>query len=248
MAEIGRWGGHKFEVSAEVVRSFTGLTIKGSSETEDKTSSKQKYVSRKNGKPVEISLTAHLSAFLGCDVRAEALAFVDHARAGKTDYFYVGDAKLVTCQLMLTDASVEEVEISGGNTWTRADVKLTMKQCSKNDGSSGSGSSGSGGSKKASTKTTSTKTTTKTTSKTTASGLVSAVVGAISGVAKTVASGLSAAQQYISSTVKKVQSVSTAAKKTSATKKTTTTSKNCVITTKKITRVGGTPTIKLNTK
>lgn len=239
MAEIGRWGGHKFEVSAEVVRSFTGLTIKGSSETEDKTSSKQKYVSRKNGKPVEISLTAHLSAFLGCDVRAEALAFVDHARAGKTDYFYVGDAKLVTCQLMLTDASVEEVEISGGNTWTRADVKLTMKQCSKNDGSSGSGSSGSGGSKKAST---------KTTSKTTASGLVSAVVGAISGVAKTVASGLGAAQQYISSTVKKVQSVSTAAKKTSATKKTTTTSKNCVITTKKITRVGGTPTIKLNTK
>ena len=230
MAEIGRWGGHKFEMTPEVVRGFTGLTIKASSETQDKTSSSQKYVARKNGNPTEVSLTAHLNAFLGCDVRAEAMAFVSEASAGKKDYFYVGNAKLVTCQLMLTDASVEEVQISGGNIWTRADVKLTMKQCSKNDGSTSGGSS-SGGSKKASTKTSSAKTTTKTTTtakttttKASATTAVKAVVSAIGTVVSKVSSAVSSAKSYITSTVKKVQSVSTTAKKSSATKKAATTS------------------------
>lgn len=47
MAEIGSWNGHSFTVSPTLIRGFTGLTIKGSSETEDKTSNSQKYVSRK---------------------------------------------------------------------------------------------------------------------------------------------------------------------------------------------------------
>ena len=33
--EIARWNGHIFEVSSEVVRGFTGLSITGSTETED---------------------------------------------------------------------------------------------------------------------------------------------------------------------------------------------------------------------
>ena len=51
MPEVGKWNSHTFVVSPNVIRSFTGLTIKGSSETEDKESGNQKYVSRKNGKP-----------------------------------------------------------------------------------------------------------------------------------------------------------------------------------------------------
>ena len=137
MAEIGRWNGHKFEVSSSLIRSFTGLQIKGSSETEDKEDGNQKYVSRKKGKPVEVSFTIHLNARLGCDVRSEALKFIDEARAGSKDYFYVGSKKLVTCQLMLTDATVKEIGLINKGTWTQADVQVTMKQCSKNDGAPG---------------------------------------------------------------------------------------------------------------
>ncbi len=143
MGEIARWNGHKFEVSSNVIRSFTGLSIKGSSETKDKKSSNQKYVERKNGKPKEISLTANLHTQLGCDVKSEAMAFVDEATAGKKDYFYIGSKKLMTCSMMLTEASVDEIGITNSGAWTKADVKLTFKQCSKND--SDTSSSGGGG-------------------------------------------------------------------------------------------------------
>lgn len=138
--EIARWNGHIFEVSSEVVRGFTGLSITGSTETEDTESGGQKYVSRKNGKPKQITLTAVLNAQFGCSVKAEAMAFVDEATASEKDYFYIGGKKLMECSLMLVQADVSEVAIAPGGTWVRADVKLTLKQCSKNDGSAnGSG-------------------------------------------------------------------------------------------------------------
>ncbi|MBQ8507224.1 MAG: hypothetical protein IJ466_07345 [Clostridia bacterium] len=164
MAEIGRWNGHIFEVSASMVRSFSDLTIKAGCETEEKTSSKQKYVKRKAGNPTQLSLTIILVADLGCDVRSEADAFTEDARTGATDYFYVGSRKLVAAQLMLTDASVENIDISPSGFWSAATVKLTMKQAGKMDGDTGSssgsnsgsgksGSKGSSGSKKATVKT-----------------------------------------------------------------------------------------------
>ena len=100
-----------------------------------------------NAKPAEISLTVVLNALTGCDVRKEALAFVSEAKAGKQDYFYVGNAKLVTAKLMLTDATISDVEITNGGKWVNAKVQLTMKQSTKDNGSTSgsSGSSGSGG-------------------------------------------------------------------------------------------------------
>ena len=144
MTEHGRWNGHKFMVSSKLVRGFSDLQIKGSSEIEDKDNAGQKYVSRKNGKPTEISLTIHLNAYTGCSVRKEAMAFIEEAKDGKTDYFYVGNKKLATCQLMLTDATVKEIEIAHNGTWVKANVSLTMKQCSKNDGTTATVSSGGG--------------------------------------------------------------------------------------------------------
>ena len=129
----------------------------GGSETEDKTSGGDKYVSRKNGSPSEISIVAELNAFVGCDVRNEALKFVDDAHAGSKGYFYMGGKKLIPCQLMLTEAVVSETTIAPDGTWLTAKVKLTMKQCGNYSGSAGSTSSGSGGassSKKTSAKTT----------------------------------------------------------------------------------------------
>lgn len=139
MAEVGRWNGHTFTVSPDLIRGFTGLTIKGSSETEDKTSDKQKYVSRKNSKPAEVTIKVTLNQMLGCDVREEAIAFVRDAMEGQSDYFYIGSKKLIECKLMLVDAQVKDIFIPSGDNWLKADVQLTMKQCDKYGGISSEG-------------------------------------------------------------------------------------------------------------
>lgn len=157
---MGRWGLYTFEVTPGVIRSFSDLSIKGSSETEEKESGGEKYVARKSGKPSEVSLTVQLNAMLGCDVRAEAMCLVEEATIGRTAYFYVGSSKLFVTQMMLTEASVSKVVMIPDGTWLSADVKLTLRQCEKrvadvpqqsyDDG----GGAGSSGSKKATTKTT----------------------------------------------------------------------------------------------
>lgn len=150
--ETGRWNNHVFTVSPRLIRGFTGLAIKGSSETEDMQSGSQYHIARKAGKPAEVGLTVSLSALTGCRVREEAMALVNDARAGAHNYFYVGGKKLMTCQLMLTEANVENVVISPRGVWVSADVHLTLRQCGANDGGFGGGtpvnqqSGGSGGS------------------------------------------------------------------------------------------------------
>jgi len=163
--EIARWHNHKFKVDAKSIRGFTGLQIKGHTETEDKVGGNQKFVSRKNSKPTEISLTAILDARLGCDVKTEALQFVSDAYNGCVDWFYLGSSKLATYKLMLTDATVKDIVLSAKGKWIIANVALTLKQCTQKNGStagvverdsnddddsSGShgGGSGGGGSKK----------------------------------------------------------------------------------------------------
>lgn len=158
--ETGRWNGHKFTVSSKLIRGFDGLQIKGSNETEDKKKSGQLYVARKNGRPAEITMTVHLNAFTGCSVRKEALAFVSEAQKGKKDYFYIGTKKLVTYKLLLTDATVKEIQIAHNHTWTSADVQLTFKQTGTGGKSVNSKSSkNSSGSQKQSVRTSSTTTT-----------------------------------------------------------------------------------------
>lgn len=164
--ETGRWNGNKFTVSSKLIRGFDGLQIKGSNETEDKKKNGQLYSARKNGRPAEVSVTAHLNAFTGCNVRKEALAFVEQAQKGDKDYFYIGTKKLLPYKLMLTEATVKEVQIAPGHAWVSAQVQLTFRQTgtggkSVNSGGSGNGSGGSGslsGSSKVSVKTSSPKT------------------------------------------------------------------------------------------
>lgn len=146
MAEFANWNGHSFIVDARTIRSFTGLTITGSQETEDKTGDKQKYVAAKNSNPIEVAMTVELNAHLGCDVQAEAFSFVEDARSGKSGYFYMGGKKLVNCPLMLISAQISETVIIANAKWTRCKVALTLKQCDKYAGSSATGSSGTSGS------------------------------------------------------------------------------------------------------
>jgi len=209
MAEIGRWNGHTFEVSPTMILGFTGLTVKGSCETKDKTKSKQKYVTRKNGKPSEVNLTIVLHVNLGCDVRTEAMKFISDATAGAKDYFYVGNSKLLACKLMLVDASIKEATIGDGNNWIHAQVSLTMKQCDK--GGTSSSSSKKKTSKKKSTKKSSTKKKKTTKKKSTkSSGGVDAVTGAAPSVSKKNASTV---KKVVSTATKTIKKIVTAAKK-----------------------------------
>ena len=146
MAEIGSWNGFIFEVSPTRVRGFKGLTIRGGSETEEKVSGKYKYVERLNGSPTEVTIEVYLNAYLGCDVRDEAMAFVNAATEGEKNYFYVAGKKLLPVQLMLTGAEVTETEHAPTGEWVSCRINLTMKQCEKYPkGSSGSGGSSSSG-------------------------------------------------------------------------------------------------------
>ena len=150
---VGRWHGHKFIVSSSKVMSFIGLQLKGSSETEDLIKGSEKFVKYKNAKPKEVSFTIKLNAFLGCDVKKEAKALVKESEQGIMDYLYIGRRKVMSCKLMLTEASVKEMAFSAGMKWLWADVAVTFKQSSTNDGStdgkstssSGGGSGGGGG-------------------------------------------------------------------------------------------------------
>ena len=137
--QIGSWGNHTFEVNPVLIRSFTGLTIRGGAEVDEKTSNNQKYVRRKAGNAHELTVTVILSAYLGCDVREEAMAFVEDARNCEEGYFYIAGKKLLPEMLMLTEAQVSEVQLSPTGEMVHAQVQLTMKQSDKGD-AKGSGS------------------------------------------------------------------------------------------------------------
>lgn len=132
--ETGRWHGQTFSVGAGRIYSFQDLTVKGTSELD--TSAKEKpsgYVKRKGANPLEVTFKICLNAFGGYpDVRGTALSWVMWAGWGDKDYFYVGGKKLLPCMLMLTEASIKDVQVNHGNQWTRATVSVTMKQCEKN--------------------------------------------------------------------------------------------------------------------
>lgn len=137
--QIGSWGNHTFEVNPTLIRSFTGLTIRGGAEVDEKTSNNQKYVQRKSGNAHELTVTVILSAYLGCDVREEAMAFIEDARNCEEGYFYIAGRKLLPETLMLTEAQVSEVQLSPSGEMVHAQVQLTMQQSDKGD-AKGSGS------------------------------------------------------------------------------------------------------------
>ena len=216
MAEIGKWNRHTFIVSPTLIRSFNGLTLKGSSETGEKTSGSQKYVTRKSGAPLEVSLTVQLNAATGCDVRNEAKQFVADARSGAKDYFYIGGTKLLACKLMLTEASVTETEIAPGGKWVSCSVKLTMKQASKSSGSSGgkpASGKKSGGSKKSSVR----KKKTTTTSKISNAIVAGSALGAVTGIATALKKAVSNGIQDTKKRVQQARSASATSKQKSST-------------------------------
>lgn len=211
MAVIGQYGGWTFEIRANYMRPFKDFQIVSECETEDKTADAQKYVSAKNGKPIQITTTVMLNAYLGADVRGDAIGLIDAAQRSYQGYFYIQSKKLFPFMLMLTRASIKNFVLSPNGQWIACDIDLTLKQSSKDwingapassgGGSSGGGSSGGGssssGSKKASVKQKST--------------IASSVAKGVASVVSKVNSALKT-----TSTAKRVSSV---IKKTTAVKK-----------------------------
>lgn len=216
MAVIGQYGGWTFEIRANYMRPFKDFQIVSECETEDKTADAQKYVSAKNGKPIQITTTVTLNAYLGANVRGDAIGLIDAAQRSYQGYFYIQSKKLFPFMLMLTRASIKNFVLSPNGQWIACDIDLTLKQSSKDwingapasssgGGSSGGGSSGGGssssGSKKASVKQKST----------IASTIASSIAKGVASVVSKVNSALKT-----TSTAKRVSSV---IKKTTAVKK-----------------------------
>ena len=132
---VAKWKDHVFEISPTVIRGIDAISIKGASEIEEKQSGSQKYVSRKAGKPFDVSFTVLLNGHMGCDVRKEAMTFVREARKGEKGYLYMGGKKLVKTKLMLVEASIDEVAIVPGGQWAKCRVALSMRQTSKKNSS-----------------------------------------------------------------------------------------------------------------
>lgn len=147
MATIGKWKNHKFVVSADKIESFKNLQIKGGSNLKESKKKKKSVVKRENAKPLEVSLTVELNVLVGSDVRKSALVLVKESTKGAKGYMYIGGKKLMTCKLMLTDATLKNPEFSLSGKWTKAEVTLTLKQCTKGTVNV-SGGGGEGGKKK----------------------------------------------------------------------------------------------------
>lgn len=139
------WGDNRFFATANHVRSYKSLQITTSCATEDEENGGDKYVKKKNNGGYEVKFTAILDKRLGeSDVRKVALHLAEVARTGAKNYIYCSGSKLFTPQMMGTGASIKNIVVAPDGTWISCEVDLTLKQCSKGDGSTGS-SSGSGG-------------------------------------------------------------------------------------------------------
>lgn len=139
------WGDNRFFATANHVRSYKSLQITTSCATEDEENGGDKYVKKKKNGGYEVKFTAILDKRLGeSDVRKVALHLAEVARTGAKNYIYCSGSKLFTPQMMGTGASIKNIVAAPDGTWISCEVDLTLKQCSKGDGSTGS-SSGSGG-------------------------------------------------------------------------------------------------------
>lgn len=148
MGFMAKWGPIRFETVSNAALLFEDFKVSAESETEDKTASQQKYVSRKNGKAAEISMTILLSAAFGIDVKTATSVILNAAQKGETDWLYMGSEKLFPFKLMLTKAETESVEISASGFWTSAKMSVTFKQSTNEalfTSPAAGGSSGGGG-------------------------------------------------------------------------------------------------------
>ena len=145
-SDLISWGSSRFFVTPTWVRSYTGLQIATSTETEDEENGGEKYAKKKNDGGYEMKLTAILDKRLGeTDVQKEALRLAEYARTGIKSYVYCRGSKLFRPMMMGTGATIKNIVSAPNGTWISCEVDMTLKQCSKGGGSTDGGSGSSGG-------------------------------------------------------------------------------------------------------
>lgn len=134
MATIVWWNNFKMMVFHDQIFAVTGLSIKTSVKTEDKTAGSDAYVAVKNKGTIEITLEVTLSEALNVRVQENVEAMINSATLGQTGYFYTAQGKLFACKFMLTGAEAQKIDMDRQGRWLSAEMKLTFKQSSKGDG------------------------------------------------------------------------------------------------------------------
>lgn len=131
LAVLAQFGSLQFEILSSTALLFEKLKLSSECETEEKNGDEQKYVSAKNGKPVQASFAVILSASLGIDVKEKVTAILNSAQRGEQAYFYIVGEKLFPFQMMMVSAQTEEIQSSPSGAWVYAKVNITLKQSSK---------------------------------------------------------------------------------------------------------------------
>ncbi len=126
------WGNHRFFVTPGHARSFKGLQISTTCNTEDEEKDGEKYAKKKYDGSYEMHFTAILDQRLGeTDVRTGAMALAEAARTGATHYVYSCGEKLFIPQMMGTGANIRNILTTTAGRWIGCEVEMTLKQASK---------------------------------------------------------------------------------------------------------------------
>lgn len=130
----GEWGDFSFHVESGSIISVKDIGLSVSIETKEETAkkTKEKYVSKKNRNPAEITMTGIFNKLLGVDdVRAKSWELMNIIRLGRKGYLYMGDSKLIAPMVMGTNAKTNKIEINPDGSWQYCEVSITFKQCGK---------------------------------------------------------------------------------------------------------------------
>jgi len=127
---MAQFGSLKFTVSPDMAMLFQKMQLSAECETNEETGGTQQFVTAKNGKPAQVSMTIPLYAALGVDVREMTMKILNTAQRGTRDFFYVGGKKLFPFKMMMTKAEIKEMVIAPSGTWVSAEVDATFQQSS----------------------------------------------------------------------------------------------------------------------
>lgn len=128
------FSGMHFSVAPGVIHMVSNIKLTAEAETEDQTSGGTKYISRKNGKPTQITVNVGLFKQAGVDVQSVLNGCMQKARDGAVDYVLIGGKRLFECKFMLVKAEASSIELLPNGTMKSAQIALTFKQSTLNDG------------------------------------------------------------------------------------------------------------------
>lgn len=132
--ELIKFKNFVFEIKPDKIQSFNQWSITGQTNTEDKETDGQKYVSKKTRGTAEMEITAVLNYFAGADVKETVLDMVEAANEGKEDFVYLCGKKLFTYKMMLTKAQAKDIRLAPNGEMIYAEVALSFRQSTKKNG------------------------------------------------------------------------------------------------------------------